>query len=142
MAARKLHLEFGNSWYGYDIPAAIGVRLAGAEKEVYVLMGDGNYSDASHGAGHCHAGEDKNYDTIERELRLTIHPWTSKALVGHSLGNEFKIRDQESGLLDEGQFIEVDYAKNAESVGLKTWVANTEAEIRSALQEKHQENSA
>ena len=65
-----------------------------------------------------------------------------KTLVGHSLGNEFKIRDQESGLLDEGQFIEVDYSKNAESVGLKTWVANTEEEIRSALREaKYQENS-
>ena len=40
---KELHLEFGNSCMGYDIPAGIGVRLAGAEKEVYILMGDGNY---------------------------------------------------------------------------------------------------
>jgi 3D-(3,5/4)-trihydroxycyclohexane-1,2-dione acylhydrolase (decyclizing) len=40
---RQLHLEFGNSCMGYDIPAAIGVRLSETAGEVYVLLGDGNY---------------------------------------------------------------------------------------------------
>ena len=139
---KELHLEFGNSCMGYDIPAAIGVRLAGAKKEVYVLMGDGNYQ--MHPVELVTAMQERTKITI---LLIVNYGYQSihghqKALVGHSLGNEFKIRDQESGLLDEGQFIEVDYAKNAESVGLKTWVANTEEEIHSALQEaKHQENS-
>ena len=127
---------------GYDIPAAIGVRLAGAEKEVYVLMGDGNYQ--MHPMVLVTAMQERTKITILLDVNYgyqSIHGH-QKTLVGHSLGNEFKIRDHESGLLDEGQFIEVDYSKNAESVGLKTWVANTEEEIRSALQEaKHEENS-
>ncbi|MBT6725674.1 MAG: 3D-(3,5/4)-trihydroxycyclohexane-1,2-dione acylhydrolase (decyclizing) [Deltaproteobacteria bacterium] len=139
---KALHLEFGNSCMGYDIPAAIGVRLAGAEKEVYVLMGDGNYQ--MHPMELVTAMQERTKITILLNVNYgyqSIHGH-QKALVGHSLGNEFKIRDQASGLLDEGQFIEVDYAKNAESVGLKTWVANTEKEIRSALQAaKHQKNS-
>ena len=62
-----------------------------------------------------------------------------KALVGHSLGNEFKVRDPETGLLDKGKFIEVNYAQNAESVGVKTWLANTPVEIRAALAEARDE---
>jgi 3D-(3,5/4)-trihydroxycyclohexane-1,2-dione acylhydrolase (decyclizing) len=40
---RIMHLEFGNSCMGYDIPAAIGVRMSEPEGEVFVLLGDGNY---------------------------------------------------------------------------------------------------
>ena len=139
---KELHLEFGNSCMGYDIPAAIGVRLAGAEKEVYILMGDGNYQ--MHPMELVTAMQERTKITILLNVNYgyqSIHGH-QKALVGHSLGNEFKIRDPRSGLLDEGLFIEIDYAKNAESVGLTTWVANTEEEVRKALQEaKHKENS-
>ena len=139
---KELHLEFGNSCMGYDIPAAIGVRLAGAEKEVYILMGDGNYQ--MHPMELVTAMQERTKITILLNVNYgyqSIHGH-QKALVGHSLGNEFKIRDPRSGLLDEGLFIEIDYAKNAESVGLTTWVANTEEEVRNALQEaKLKENS-
>ncbi len=139
---KELHLEFGNSCMGYDIPAAIGVRLAGAEKEVYILMGDGNYQ--MHPMELVTAMQERTKITILLNVNYgyqSIHGH-QKALVGHSLGNEFKIRDLRSGLLDEGLFIEIDYAKNAESVGLTTWVANTEEEVRNALQEaKLKENS-
>ena len=139
---KELHLEFGNSCMGYDIPAAIGVRLAGAEKEVYILMGDGNYQ--MHPMELVTAMQERTKITILLNVNYgyqSIHGH-QKALVGHSLGNEFKIRDLRSGLLDEGLFIEIDYAKNAESVGLTTWVANTEEEVRKALQEaKLKENS-
>ena len=139
---KELHLEFGNSCMGYDIPAGIGVRLAGAEKEVYILMGDGNYQ--MHPMELVTAMQERTKITILLNVNYgyqSIHGH-QKALVGHSLGNEFKIRDLRSGLLDEGLFIEIDYAKNAESVGLTTWVANTEEEVRNALQEaKLKENS-
>ena len=139
---KELHLEFGNSCMGYDIPAAIGVRLAGAEKEVYILMGDGNYQ--MHPMELVTAMQERTKITILLNVNYgyqSIHGH-QKALVGHSLGNEFKIRDLRSGLLDEGLFIEIDYAKNAESVGLTTWVAKTDEEVRKALQEaKLKENS-
>src|SRR5690606_33772861 len=57
-----------------------------------------------------------------------------------SLGNEFKVRDEESGLLDKGAFVEVDYVKNAESLGVKAWLAKDEDEVRAALREARAED--
>ncbi|VEH68331.1 acetolactate synthase isozyme 2 large subunit [Rodentibacter pneumotropicus] len=37
------HLEYGYSCMGYEINAALGVKLAQPEKEVYALLGDGSY---------------------------------------------------------------------------------------------------
>ena len=139
---KNVHIEFGNSCMGYDIPAAIGVRLAGTKDEIYVLMGDGNYQ--MHPMELVTAMQEQTKVTIILNVNYgyqSIHGH-QKALVGHSLGNEFKIRDSSTGLLDKGQFIEVDYAKNAESVGVKNWVAHTEIEIRTALAEARDETGS
>ena len=136
---RNLHLEFGNSCMGYDIPAAIGVRLAQDGGEVFVLMGDGNYQ--MHPMELVTAIQERTKVTVILNVNYgyqSIHGH-QKALVGHSLGNEFKIRDAKTNLLDEGEFIEVDYVKNAESVGLRAWFATNEEEIRKALREARAE---
>ena len=130
---KTLHLEFGNSCMGYDIPAAIGVRLTGTEGEVFVLMGDGNYQ--MHPMELVTAMQERTKITIVLNVNdgyQSIHGH-QKALVGHSLGNEFRVRDVESGLLDKGEFVEIDYVKNAESVGVRAWYAETVDEVRSAL---------
>ena len=130
---RALYLEFGNSCMGFDIPAAIGVKMARKEGEVFVLMGDGNYQ--MHPMELVTAIQEQTKITVvlvDNGGFQSIHGH-QKALVGHSLGNEFKIRDRETGLLDDGEFIDVDYVKNAQSIGLKAWRATDEAEIRQAL---------
>ncbi len=140
-AGRTLHLEFGNSCMGYDIPGAIGVRLARPNDagEVYVFLGDGNYL--------LHPLELKT--AVQEGIKLTVILLQNdgfqsihghqKALVGHSLGNEFRIRNQDSGKLDDGDFIEIDYAKNAESLGLRAWNAADEGQLKAALEEARQE---
>src|SRR5439155_2115160 len=40
---RGCHLEFGYSCMGYEIPGAVGVRLAQEGGEVYAYIGDGTY---------------------------------------------------------------------------------------------------
>ena len=130
---KNVHIEFGNSCMGYDIPAAIGVRLTGTDKEVYVLMGDGNYQ--MHPMELVTAMQERCKITVILSLNYgyqSIHGH-QKALVGHSLGNEFKIRNNETGLLDDGQFIEIDYVKNAESIGVHACLAKTESEFQAAL---------
>lgn len=139
---KNIHIEFGNSCMGYDIPAAIGVRLTGTEKEIYVLMGDGNYQ--MHPMELVTAMQERTKITVILNVNYgyqSIHGH-QKALVGHSLGNEFKVRDEETGLLDKGKFIEVDYAKNAESVGVRTWLAKTEEEIITALADAREETKS
>ncbi len=137
---RTLHLEFGNSCMGYDIPAAIGVRLARPDDgEVYVFLGDGNYL--------LHPMELKT--AMQENIKLTVILLQNdgfqsihghqKVLVGHSLGNEFRVRDSETGKLDDGDFIQIDYARNAESIGLRAWNATDEVELKQALAEARQE---
>ncbi|MBH54204.1 MAG: 3D-(3,5/4)-trihydroxycyclohexane-1,2-dione acylhydrolase (decyclizing) [Opitutaceae bacterium] len=130
---RTLYLEFGNSCMGFDIPAAIGVKMVRKEGEVFILMGDGNYQ--LHPMELVTAIQERTKITVvlvNNGGYQSIHGH-QKALVGHSLGNEFKIRDPETNLLDDGEFIDVDYVKNAESIGLKAWQATNEDEIRQAL---------
>ena len=133
-AGRILHLEFGNSCMGYDIPGAIGVRLARPDDgEVYVFLGDGNYL--------LHPMELKT--AMQEGTKLTVILLQNdgfqsihghqKALVGHSLGNEFRVRNQATGKLDDGDFLEIDYAKNAESIGLRAWNVHDEDELKAAL---------
>ena len=130
---KTLHLEFGNSCMGYDIPAAIGVRLAEPAGEVFVLIGDGNYQ--LHPMELVTALQERTKVTIVLNVNggyQSIHGH-QKNFVGHSLGNEFKIRSTATGLIDDGEFIDVDYVKNAESVGARAWLARTDEEIRAAL---------
>lgn len=133
---RTLHLEFGNSCMGYDIPGAIGVRMARPESgEIYVFLGDGNYM--------MHPMELKT--AVQENTKLTVILLNNdgyqsihghqKALVGYSLGNEFRERDAETNSLDTGKFVEIDYVKNAESIGLKAWFAPDEDTLKQALAE-------
>jgi 3D-(3,5/4)-trihydroxycyclohexane-1,2-dione acylhydrolase (decyclizing) len=39
----QYHVEYGYSCMGYEIPAAIGVKLAAPDREVFALVGDGTY---------------------------------------------------------------------------------------------------
>ena len=139
-AGRILHLEFGNSCMGYDIPGAIGVRLARPDAgDVYVFLGDGNYM--------LHPMELKT--AIQENTKLTVILLQNdgfqsihghqKVLVGHSLGNEFRVRDQHTGKLDDGDFVSIDYAKNAESIGLRAWNVSDEDELKRALLEAREE---
>ena len=115
---RQLHLEFGNSCMGYDIPAAIGVRLSETAGEVYVLLGDGNYQ--LHPMELVTAMQERAKLIVVLTVNYgyqSIHGH-QRGYVGHSLGNEFKVRDKRTGLIDDGEWLEVDYVKNAESIGL------------------------
>lgn len=142
-AGRDIHLEYGNSCMGYDIPGAIGVRMAKPDMgEIYVFLGDGNYM--------LHPME--LVTAMQEGIKLTVilldnNGYQSihghqKVLVGHSLGNEFRIRDQTTGKLDDGDFMQVDFAKNAESMGLKAWTATDEDELKKALAEARNETQA
>ena len=136
---RNIHLEFGNSCMGYDIPAAIGVRMAQSEGEVYVLIGDGGFMMAPSEIATATQENAKITVILSENYGYQSIHGHQFALVGHSLGNEFKIRDQQSGKLDDGEFIKIDYAKMAEGMGARAWTATTPDEFREALREARNE---
>jgi 3D-(3,5/4)-trihydroxycyclohexane-1,2-dione acylhydrolase (decyclizing) len=131
---RNCHLEFGFSCMGYEIPAGIGVRLAQPEGEVFVMVGDGTYL----------MNPTEIVTAMQEGLKITIiicenHGYQvirqlQMARVGRSFGNEFRARGRSSNRLD-GEYITVDFARNAESMGARVWRAATSDQLRDALRE-------
>ena len=113
------------------------MRLAkpdGDTSEVYVLLGDGNYQ--MHPMELITAVQERTKVIVLLSVNngyQSIHGH-QRAYVGHSLGNEFKVRDEAGGTIDEGEYTEVDYVKNAESMGVTAVAARTTGEVREALQ--------
>jgi len=132
------HIEFGYSCMGYEIPAGLGVRMSQPQGEVYVLIGDGTYL----------MNPTELVTANQENLKITVIVIENHGFqcirnlqmhrVGHSFGNEFRRRDRHTHRL-EGGFVEIDFAKNAESMGARIWQVNTSEELRRTLDEARKE---
>ena len=128
------HLEYGYSCMGYEVNAALGVKLAEPEKEVYVLLGDGSYL-------MLHS---ELITSIQEHKKINIilfDNMTNGCINNLQIGNgmdsfctEFRFRNPESNQLNAG-FIPVDFAMNAASYGCKTYKVRTEQELLTALED-------
>jgi len=137
---RSCHLEFGFSCMGYEIPASLGVRMAQATGEIYVVVGDGTYL----------MNPTEIITAVQERLKVTLvlienHGYQCiRSLqlnrAGHSFGNEFRARDSKTQKL-EGEYLKIDFGRNAESLGARSWWASTPQQLRMALQEARNESS-
>ncbi len=131
---RTCHLEFGYSCMGYEIPAGLGVRMAQPKGEVYVFVGDGTYL----------MNPMELMTAVQEKLKITLvisenHGYQcirglQLARAGHSFGNEFRARNQETNRL-EADFVPIDFAHNAQSLGAHACHVYTPGEFREALRE-------
>ena len=134
------HLEFGFSCMGWEMPAALGVRMEQPEGEVFVYLGDGNYllnpmelmTALQEGMKITVVVADNHGFQVIRRLQM----WRS----GHSFGTEFRTRaDGEDGPRLEGDYLAVDMAAIAEAMGARGLRATTPDEVRVALREARKE---
>ena len=134
---RRCHIEFGNSCMGYEIPAGLGVRMTQNEGEVFVLIGDGTYS--MNPMELITAAQEKLKITVivSENHGFQIIRRLQMARAGRSFGNEFRHRGSDNRL--DGDYVQIDYAKNAESMGARAWHVYTPEQMRSALREARQE---
>lgn len=131
---RACQLEFGYSCMAYEIPAGIGARMAQPGSEVFVFIGDGTYL----------MNPTEIVTAVQEGLKITIvisenHGYQCiRGLqldrAGQSFGNEFRKRDKASNRL-EGEYLKIDLAQNAASMGARTWNTNSPETFRKALQE-------
>ena len=135
---RVCHLEFGYSCMGYEMPAGLGVRMAQPDGEVFVLIGDGNYlMNPTELVTAMQEGWKVTIIVSENHGFQSIHQLQMNR-VGRNFGTEFMARDASSNRL-EGDYLTIDFAKNAESMGARMWHAANPDEVRQALREARDE---
>lgn len=141
---RFAHLEFGFSCMGYEIPAAIGVRLAQPDRSRRVLsfLGDGTFLMAP--TELVTAAQERLPITVvipENHGYQVIHR-LQQLRSGAEFGNEFRYRDGELDLSNdkpitqprlEGDYLELDLVSVAAGLGARAIRASTAAEVRDAL---------
>lgn len=133
-APETYHMEYGYSCMGYEINAALGAKLACPDKEVYAMVGEGSYM-------MLHS---ELPTSIQERKKINVVVFDNMSFgcinnlqMGHgmgSFGTEFRYRNPETGKLD-GDLIYIDFAKNAEGYGCKTYTVRTEEELRAAVED-------
>jgi 3D-(3,5/4)-trihydroxycyclohexane-1,2-dione acylhydrolase (decyclizing) len=128
------HMEYGFSNMGYEINAALGVKMACPDQEVYALVGDGSYM-------MLHS---ELPTSIQEGLKINVVLFDNASFgcinnlqIEHgsgSFGTETRHRNPETGKLD-GPFLKVDFAMNAASYGCKTYTVRNEDELTAALRD-------
>jgi 3D-(3,5/4)-trihydroxycyclohexane-1,2-dione acylhydrolase (decyclizing) len=128
------HLEYGYSTMGYEIPAAIGVKLADPSREVYVFLGDGTYLMAPSEIVTAVQEHVKIIIVLVDNKGFASIGGLSRALGMGGFGTSYRERSGTSGKLD-GNFLPVDYAASVRSLGAHAIKAESLSEFKAALEQ-------
>lgn len=132
--AKSYHMEYGYSTMGYEIAGALGVKMADPSREVYVLIGDGSYLMMSN----------EILTSIQEYMKLIIvlldnHGFAcirglARSAGSHGFGNDFRYRS-DAGTLESDDFLPIDFAANAASLGAHVIRADGRSGLAAALKE-------
>ncbi|MGW6905791.1 MULTISPECIES: 3D-(3,5/4)-trihydroxycyclohexane-1,2-dione acylhydrolase (decyclizing) [unclassified Streptomyces] len=129
----QYHLEYGYSCMGYEIPAALGVKLAAPERNVWALVGDGTYL----------MMPTEIVTAVQEGVAIKVllvqnHGYASIGGLSEETGAE-RFGTAYRYRADDGTFtgapLPVDLAANAASLGMRVLRAKTVSDLREALVE-------
>jgi 3D-(3,5/4)-trihydroxycyclohexane-1,2-dione acylhydrolase (decyclizing) len=139
--AGSYHVEYGYSCMGYEIAGGLGAKLAAPDREVFVLVGDGSYLMMA----------SELVTAVQEGIKLIVvcvdnHGFASIGNLSESVGAQrfgtsYRFRSpaglstaglSAAGRLD-GQYLPVDLAANAASLGVDVLRTHTIDEFRNAL---------
>ncbi|GAQ58005.1 3D-(3,5/4)-trihydroxycyclohexane-1,2-dione acylhydrolase (decyclizing) [Streptomyces acidiscabies] len=127
------HLEYGYSCMGYEIPAAIGVKIASPERNVWALVGDGTYLMMP-----TEIVTAVQEGIAIKMLLIQNHGYASigglsEETGGERYGTAYRYRASDGTF--SGAPLPVDLAANVESLGMRVLRAKTVGGLREALAE-------
>ncbi len=131
---KQFHLEYGYSCMGYEIAGGLGVKMAAPTRDVYVLVGDGSYLML---AQEIITSIQEGYKLIIVLVNNEGHSsigGLSQATGAQGFATRFRYRNDETGQLT-GDFLPVNLAANAASLGANVIEAATLQQLKAALQE-------
>ncbi|MEA4923027.1 MAG: 3D-(3,5/4)-trihydroxycyclohexane-1,2-dione acylhydrolase (decyclizing) [Eubacteriaceae bacterium] len=134
------HAEYGYSCMGYEVAAALGVKMAEPDNEVYTVVGDASFQ-------MLHS---EIMTTMQERKKTNILVFDNCGFgcinnlqMNHGIGSlatEFRYRDENDEI--KGGLIPVDYAKVAEGYGLKAYTVRTIPELKAALEDAKKQTRA
>ncbi|KAA8787792.1 3D-(3,5/4)-trihydroxycyclohexane-1,2-dione acylhydrolase (decyclizing) [Paenibacillus amylolyticus] len=135
---KTYHMEYGFSCMGYEVSGAFGAALAEPDREVYAMVGDGSYL-------MLHS---ELVTSLQEQKKMTILLFNNNGFQCiHNLqrehgsdgfGNEFRYRETDSGRLT-GEYMPMDFAAHARSMGAKAYRAETAEQLEQALRDAKNE---
>ncbi len=131
---KQYHLEYGYSCMGYEIAGGLGIKMADPSRDVYVMVGDGSYLML---AQEIITSIQEDYKLIIVLVNNEGHSsigGLSRATGVQGFATRFRYRDEESGELS-GDFLPVDLAANAASLGANVIEATSLQSLKAALHE-------
>ncbi|MEU3523441.1 3D-(3,5/4)-trihydroxycyclohexane-1,2-dione acylhydrolase (decyclizing) [Streptomyces sp. NPDC038707] len=132
-SADQYHLEYGYSCMGYEIPGALGVKLAAPERNVWALVGDGTYLMLpTEIVTAVQEGIAVKLVLVQNHGYASIGG-LSEAVGGERFGTAYRYPAGDG--THTGAPLPVDLAANAASLGMRVLRAGTVGELRAALAE-------
>ncbi|MGW5605425.1 3D-(3,5/4)-trihydroxycyclohexane-1,2-dione acylhydrolase (decyclizing) [Streptomyces sp. NPDC003753] len=129
----QYHVEYGYSCMGYEIPAAIGVKLAAPDRPVWALVGDGTYL----------MMPTEIVTAVQEGIAIKVlivqnHGYASIGGLSESVGGErfgtaYRFRSDDGTYT--GTKLPVDLAANAASLGMRVLRARTVRDLGDVLAE-------
>ncbi len=128
---QQYHVEYGFSCMGYEIPAAIGARLAAPDREIFTCVGDGTYLMLpTELVTAVQEGIKINVVIVQNHGYASIGGLSEK-VGGERFGTAYRFRSDDGTFT--GEPLPVDLATNAETLGMRVLRVSTVDELRSAL---------
>ncbi len=128
---RQYHVEYGYSCMGYEIPAAIGVRLAAPDRPVWALVGDGTYlMMPTEIVTAVQEGVNINVVLVQNHGYASIGG-LSEQVGAERYGTAYRFRAPDGSYT--GAPLPVDLAANAASLGMDVLRPTTVADLHAAL---------
>ncbi|MFJ1706914.1 3D-(3,5/4)-trihydroxycyclohexane-1,2-dione acylhydrolase (decyclizing) [Kitasatospora sp. NPDC088346] len=128
---RQYHVEYGYSCMGYEIPAALGVRLAAPDREVFALVGDGTYLMMPTELVTAVQEHIKIIPVLVQNHGYASIGNLSEAVGAERYGTAYRYRAPDGGYT--GDPLPIDLAANMASLGLEVLRADTVEQLRHAL---------
>jgi 3D-(3,5/4)-trihydroxycyclohexane-1,2-dione acylhydrolase (decyclizing) len=132
------HVEYGYSCMGYEIPGAMGVKLAAPDRTVFVLVGDGSYLMLPGELATAVAERIELVVVLVQNHGYASIGALSRSVGGAGFGTHYRVAGDGALPVDDGRAyaaVPVDLAANAESLGARVLRAGSVDELRDALVE-------
>ena len=127
------HVEYAFSCMGYEIPAALGVKMALPDSEVVAIVGDGTYQMLPMELATIVQQREKVIFVLLQNHGFASIGSLSESHGSQRFGTKYRMRDEDGKATDE--LIPVDIAANARSWGIDVIEVKTIDEVRDASQQ-------